>query len=178
MSRAAAMLLVAVIGTQGLAACASRTSAARGPNGGLKGDPTGITSGISAGVSAVARAGANVDWQTPYKGAKKVRRVLGEAIDRPDLIDGKHVEGVVVGTNESFSGFVASSLWGGGRMEIVTSSGLKCAGEYSFARDDFAEGMLRCSNGGTGPFTFVTTRGGGSAGTGTFGSRYFKFTIG
>jgi hypothetical protein len=176
--------------------CANHRAAHDGtPGGGLKGEAASAGTLASAGSSAVAsaEAQARAAWskaaevtseatvtvlKSPQVGLKSARRAYNMVTGTVDTIDGRPVQGYVVGTTETFTGFVTSAVFGGGRLEIVTSSGLKCAGDYEYATDDHAQGMLRCSNGGTGPFQFITTQRNGSSGTGTFGKSLFRFSIG
>lgn len=87
------------------------------------------------------------------------------------------VEGVVEGGRETFRGETFREIDGGGVLAVRSSSGALCTGDFVYVRPRQGEGAFRCSDGRTGPFSFVST---GFRGTGmaTVGGRRFVFSFG
>ena len=87
------------------------------------------------------------------------------------------VEGVVEGGREAFHGESFREIDGGGVLTVRSSSGATCTGDFVYVRPRQGEGAFRCSDGRTGPFSFVST-GLRGAGTGFVGGRRFVFSFG
>ena len=87
------------------------------------------------------------------------------------------VEGVVEGGREAFHGESLREIDGGGVLTVRSSTGAICTGEFVYVRPRQGEGAFRCSDGRTGPFSFVST-GFRGTGLGTVGGRRFVFSFG
>ena len=87
------------------------------------------------------------------------------------------VKGQVQNSQETFSGTATGYLDGGGDLTIVSSEGTTCTGNFVYVTSRNGEGVFACSDGRTGPFSFVST---GTRGTGhgTLGGKNFTFTFG
>lgn len=66
---------------------------------------------------------------------------------------------------------------GAGTLEIRSSKGVTCTGDFVYVTRREGRGTFVCSDGRSGPFEFVST---GSRGTGfgTLGGRKYTFTFG
>ena len=87
------------------------------------------------------------------------------------------VQGVIDGGGETISGKATGYANGGGTIEIATSAGTTCSGNFVYVRPREGEGVFNCSDGRSGPFRFVST-GTSGTGTGDFGGKRFTFTFG
>jgi hypothetical protein len=78
---------------------------------------------------------------------------------------------------ETFSGTATGHLNGGGNLQMVSSKGSACKGNFVYVTHRQGEGVFNCDDGRSGPFTFVST---GTEGTGygTLGNERFTFTFG
>ena len=85
--------------------------------------------------------------------------------------------GVVEGTAETMTGTATGYMNGSGTLEITTSKGTKCSGNWVFVTKRNGEGVFNCSDGRSGPFRFVST-GDNGTGYGDFAGRRFTFTFG
>jgi hypothetical protein len=87
------------------------------------------------------------------------------------------VRGQVTNSAETFSGTATGHLSGGGNLEIVSSKGAVCKGNFVYVNGRQGEGVFNCDDGRSGPFSFVST---GTAGTGhgTLNQEKFIFTFG
>jgi hypothetical protein len=87
------------------------------------------------------------------------------------------VTGQVQNSDETFSGTATGYMDGGGNLEIVSSRGAVCKGNFVYVTNRNGEGVFDCSDGRSGPFKFVST---GTRGTGhgTLGGENFTFTFG
>jgi hypothetical protein len=87
------------------------------------------------------------------------------------------VTGQVQSTGETFSGSATGKMDGAGHLTIVSSKGATCRGNFVYVSSREGEGTFNCSDGRSGPFTFVST---GSRGTGkgTLDGQPFIFTFG
>lgn len=87
------------------------------------------------------------------------------------------VKGQVTGSSETFSGTAIGHLSGGGNLEIVSSQGAVCKGNFVYVNGRQGEGVFSCDDGRSGPFSFVST---GTAGTGhgTLNQEKIIFTFG
>lgn len=79
--------------------------------------------------------------------------------------------------DETFTGSATGGLDGSGTLEIVSSRGLRCTGDFVYITERNGRGTFRCSNGQGGGFEFVST-GEKGLGTGTIGGRRFTFRFG
>lgn len=79
--------------------------------------------------------------------------------------------------DETFTGKATGYADGGGNLELVSSKGMKCNGDFVYVTGRKGEGTFTCSNGQSGSFNFVST-GTRGTGRGTIGSRGFTFTFG
>jgi hypothetical protein len=89
----------------------------------------------------------------------------------------QRVEGVVEGGHEAFTGGSFREIDGGGVLTVRSSLGAVCTGDFVYVRPRAGEGTFRCSDGRTGPFSFVST-GLRGTGTGVVGGRRFVFSFG
>ena len=87
------------------------------------------------------------------------------------------VQGVVEGGKETMTGTATGYTNGAGNLEVTTSKGTTCTGNFVYVTPRQGSGVFNCSDGRSGPFDFVST---GSQGTGkgTFGGQNFTFTFG
>jgi hypothetical protein len=87
------------------------------------------------------------------------------------------VRGQVQSTQETFNGTATGHLDGGGNLQMVSSKGAVCKGNFVYVNHRQGEGVFNCDDGRSGPFTFVSA---GTAGTGygTLDSQRFIFTFG
>lgn len=84
------------------------------------------------------------------------------------------VSGVVSGTGETFTGTAVAGMGRGGTVKIVSNRGVTCQGDYLFAEERSGQGIFQCSDGRSGPFSFVST-GMQGLGSGTLDGRSFTF---
>jgi hypothetical protein len=87
------------------------------------------------------------------------------------------VRGVVQNSNETFTGTATGYMDGSGTLTITSSKGTHCTGNFVYATSRNGEGVFQCSDGRSGPFTFVST-GRRGTGHGTLGGQTFTFTFG
>lgn len=87
------------------------------------------------------------------------------------------VTGKVQESTETFEGTATGYASGAGELEITSSTGTECAGEFVYVTKRKGEGTMSCTDGRSGPFRFVST---GSRGTGTgeIDGRPFIFSFG
>ena len=74
------------------------------------------------------------------------------------------VRGQVGATGETFTGSATGYADGGGNLTIVSTRGANCNGSFVYVNRRQGSGTFVCSDGRTGPFTFVST---GTRGTGS-----------
>ena len=86
------------------------------------------------------------------------------------------VRGLVDG-GETMTGTATGQVNGGGTLEITTSKGATCSGNFVYVTRRQGSGVFNCTDGRSGPFDFVST-GTSGTGTGMFGSQRFTFTFG
>ncbi|MFC5755282.1 MULTISPECIES: lipoprotein [unclassified Rhizobium] len=79
--------------------------------------------------------------------------------------------------DEKFTGKATGYADGAGTLELTSTKGLKCNGNFVYVTHRNGEGTFTCSNGQSGSFTFVST-GVRGTGSGSIGSRKFTFTFG
>jgi hypothetical protein len=87
------------------------------------------------------------------------------------------VNGIVEGTQETFTGTATGEMDGGGTLQLLSSTGVTCKGNFVYVTKREGEGVFMCSDGRSGPFRFVST---GTRGTGhgDIGGRRMTFTFG
>jgi len=79
--------------------------------------------------------------------------------------------------SETFTGSATGYLDGGGNLTITSNRGRKCEGTFVYVTNREGSGTFTCSDGTSGPFTFVST-GTRGTGTGTIGGKPFTFSFG
>lgn len=67
------------------------------------------------------------------------------------------VEGQVQSTGETFSGSATGHLDGAGTLTIHSNKGATCTGDFVYATAREGEGTFHCTDGRSGPFSFVST---------------------
>lgn len=88
------------------------------------------------------------------------------------------VQGVVQGTQETFTGTATGQMDGGGTLTLTSSTGVTCSGTFVYVTRRNGSGTVTCSDGRTGPFQFVST-GTRGTGQGDLGNgQKFTFTFG
>ena len=87
------------------------------------------------------------------------------------------VRGAMEDGTETFTGSATGQLDGGGTLQITSTKGLSCSGQYVYESFRNGRGTFNCTNGQSGPFEFVST-GTRGTGTGRIGGRPFTFTFG
>ena len=87
------------------------------------------------------------------------------------------IKGQVQSSKETFNGIATGYMDGGGDLQIVSSQGAVCSGNFVYVTSRNGEGVFNCNDGRSGPFKFVST---GSRGTGhgSLGGEKFIFTFG
>jgi hypothetical protein len=87
------------------------------------------------------------------------------------------VRGTSDNGDETFAGTATGYIDGGGDLQITTSRGVTCTGEFVYVTSRQGQGTFVCSDGRSGPFEFVST---GTRGTGfgVLGGRRYTFTFG
>jgi hypothetical protein len=87
------------------------------------------------------------------------------------------VTGQLQNSPETFSGQATGYMDGGGKLEVTTSKGSNCVGNFVYVTARQGEGVFNCNDGRSGPFKFVST---GTRGTGygDLGTEHFTFTFG
>ncbi len=87
------------------------------------------------------------------------------------------VQGQVQAASETFTGSATGYMDGSGKLSVVSSLGASCSGDFVYVSAREGSGTFRCSDGRSGPFTFVST-GRHGTGHGTLGGQAFIFTFG
>jgi hypothetical protein len=87
------------------------------------------------------------------------------------------VRGQTEAGDETFSGSATGYLDQSGALTIQSNRGTSCVGEFVYLTPRQGRGTFTCSDGRSGPFTFVST-GTHGTGTGRLGDRNFTFTFG
>ncbi len=87
------------------------------------------------------------------------------------------VTGSVQSTGESFSGTATGRMDGAGELTITSNRGAVCKGRFVYVSSREGSGTFNCSDGRSGPFTFVST-GRRGTGTGSLNGQQFIFTFG
>lgn len=79
--------------------------------------------------------------------------------------------------SETFTGSATGQIDGAGTLSIVSSKGRTCNGDFVYTTNREGSGTFTCSDGKSGPFTFVST-GTRGTGSGTLGGKPFTFSFG
>ncbi|MER9070074.1 hypothetical protein NKH84_26490 [Mesorhizobium sp. M0902] len=79
--------------------------------------------------------------------------------------------------SETFTGSATGQIDGAGTLSIVSSKGRTCKGDFVYITNREGSGTFTCSDGQSGPFTFVST-GTRGTGSGTLGGKPFTFSFG
>jgi hypothetical protein len=87
------------------------------------------------------------------------------------------LRGQVQNSNETFSGTATGYMNGSGDLQVVSSKGSVCEGNFVYVTRREGEGVFHCNDGRSGPFRFVST-GMNGTGHGTLGGENFTFTFG
>ena len=87
------------------------------------------------------------------------------------------VQGQLESGKETFTGSATGYLDRSGDLTIVSSGGTTCTGDFVYTSRRRGEGVFQCSDGRSGPFSFVST-GMSGTGTGRLGGENFTFTFG
>ena len=84
------------------------------------------------------------------------------------------VTGKVQGTGESFTGTAVADGKHGGTVSLRSNTGVTCQGDYLFSEKRKGEGVFNCTDGRSGPFSFVSN-GFQGLGHGTLDGQGFTF---
>ena len=87
------------------------------------------------------------------------------------------VRGVLDASDEVITGSATGYANGSGNLEITTSKGVKCSGSFVYVTARQGEGVFQCTDGRSGPFSFVST-GTNGTGHGELSGKRFTFTFG
>jgi hypothetical protein len=87
------------------------------------------------------------------------------------------VKGSFENTTEKFTGSATGYMDGAGDLTLASSNGRTCAGTFVYVNSRQGEGTAECSDGATGPFSFVST-GRRGTGSGTLRGERYTFTFG
>ncbi len=87
------------------------------------------------------------------------------------------VRGLVQDSDEKFIGTATGYSDGSGHLEVLSTSGVKCRGNFVYVTSRMGEGVFECADGRSGPFRFVSTGTRGN-GQGNLGKQIFTFTFG
>lgn len=87
------------------------------------------------------------------------------------------VHGQVQNSAETFTGSATGYMDGSGTLQIRSSKGTVCNGDFVYVTKRYGEGVFTCTDGRSGPFSFTST-GNRGTGTGTLGGQNFTFTFG
>lgn len=87
------------------------------------------------------------------------------------------VSGASESGDETFTGTATGGVDGSGSLQIVTSRGVRCTGDFIYITRRDGRGTFRCANGQGGAFEFVST-GDKGMGSGSIGGRRFTFQFG
>ncbi len=79
--------------------------------------------------------------------------------------------------SEVFTGSATGYIDRSGTISLTSNKGTVVHGDFVYINSRQGEGVFRCTDGRTGPFTFVSTGRRGN-GRGRLGNQYFTFTFG
>jgi hypothetical protein len=88
------------------------------------------------------------------------------------------VHGNLVGADETFSGSATGYPGSRGILEVTSSGGATCSGEFVYETKSKGSGIFRCDDGRTGPFQFVSTGVSGNGWGELSDNRTFVFSFG
>lgn len=87
------------------------------------------------------------------------------------------VKGQATDGSETFTGKATGYVDGSGTLEIKSSRGRVCEGNFVYITHRDGEGTFTCNDGASGPFRFVST-GTRGTGSGNLNGKQFTFTFG
>lgn len=87
------------------------------------------------------------------------------------------VRGQLQESSETFQGSATGYVGGYGDLQVRSSRGTVCKGEFVYETERFGRGVVNCDDGRSGPFQFSSTGSYGN-GWGDLGSDRFIFTFG
>lgn len=87
------------------------------------------------------------------------------------------VQGRVQNSTETFTGTATGYLDRSGLLQITSTTGTVCKGDFVYTSGRRGEGVFNCDDGRSGPFQFVST-GMRGTGYGDLGGQRFTFTFG
>lgn len=87
------------------------------------------------------------------------------------------VRGMIQDSPETFTGSATGYMGGHGTLEITSTTGVKCTGDFVYVTPRQGSGVFSCDDGRSGPFEFVSTGSRGN-GYGSLGGKRFTFTFG
>lgn len=87
------------------------------------------------------------------------------------------VAGQLANGSETLKGTATGYADGGGTLKIAGSKGRTCEGSFVYVTQREGGGTFNCSDGTSGPFSFVST-GTQGTGTGAMGGAPFTFSFG
>lgn len=86
------------------------------------------------------------------------------------------VSGSFQNSDETFTGSATGDPDQAGTLQIVSSKGVHCSGDFVYTTSRTGDGTVRCDDGRSGPFHFVST-GWRGTGYGSMGNQNFTFTF-
>jgi hypothetical protein len=87
------------------------------------------------------------------------------------------VRGTMEDGDETFTGTATGYLDHSGTLQVTSSKGTVCMGEFVYITSRQGQGTFNCSDHRSGPFEFVST-GTHGTGNGRLGGQRFTFTFG
>jgi len=87
------------------------------------------------------------------------------------------VQGQLERSDEVFTGSATGYLDGGGTLKITSNKGAVCTGDSVYVNSRQGSGVLKCSDGRSGTYDFVSTGSHGN-GYGALDGHRFTFTFG
>lgn len=87
------------------------------------------------------------------------------------------VVGQMQSTNEAFAGKATGHMDAAGELNLSMANGAKCVGTFVYVNPRQGAGTLKCSDGRSGQFEFVST-GRRGTGSGSLDGAPFTFTFG
>jgi hypothetical protein len=87
------------------------------------------------------------------------------------------VTGLMGSTNETFAGSATGHMDGAGELELTMGNGATCHGQFVYVTGRQGSGTLKCFDGRSGTFNFVST-GQRGTGSGVLDGKPFTLTFG
>lgn len=87
------------------------------------------------------------------------------------------VTGQMQSTTETFAGSATGHMDAAGELELTMNTGAKCVGQFVYVTPRQGSGTIKCTDGRSGTFDFVST-GQRGAGSGTLDGKPFTLTFG